>query len=343
MNKKNIIIIIVLLVITNMITYAVFSGKETVLSEKKASTTVATAEGLKVKSNDIYDSWKESGSSDSKLNTILNIVDEHVLELEYGDNKEVNEEIEKRKEQAISYYESQNNTLDDLLEGANMTKEEWETMMNVQVQKEYAAVDYVKTTISDAQVKDAHKADVPKYKTSRILFKVSADPEVAINELEEDARKEAEAVSEKLNKELKDAKDPEEVFAKYAKEYSDDEDTKDKGGDIGYSNTESEEYTAAADKLAVGEHTTKPVKTNYGYEIILKTDQPEPKDLSDEKVVDEYKEQIAEEMIEEKAQYATMALVELRAKYDFVIEDNEIDADYQITINNTEQSLEETE
>ena len=81
----------------------------------------------------------------------------------------------------------------------------------------------------------------------------------------EEALNKAKEVIKKLN----DGAD----FAKLAKEYSSDSSNASKGGDLGYFNTGdmAEEFETAAYKLKLNEYTKEPVKTKFGYHIILKT------------------------------------------------------------------------
>ncbi len=67
-----------------------------------------------------------------------------------------------------------------------------------------------------------------------------------------------------------------EDFANLAKEFSEDEGSKDKGGDVGWATRSSfvPEYSKAIfDTLKVGQITSKPIKTKFGYHIIKKIDE----------------------------------------------------------------------
>ena len=72
-----------------------------------------------------------------------------------------------------------------------------------------------------------------------------------------------------LIKKLNDGED----FATLAKENSDDTGSAANGGDLGYFNKGEmvKEFEDAAYNLKVNEYTKEPVKTTYGYHIILKT------------------------------------------------------------------------
>jgi len=82
-----------------------------------------------------------------------------------------------------------------------------------------------------------------------------------------------------------------EDFASLAKEFSEDNGSKDKGGDVGWATRGSfvAEYSKAIfDDLKVGEITPQLVKTNFGYHIIKKIDERElnDKDKKDDVTVE---------------------------------------------------------
>ena len=154
------------------------------------------------------------------------------------------------------------------------------------------------------------------------------------------AKDEAKAKAEKLIKELKkaDKKEVAKLFAKLAKENSEDGSAED-GGDLGWFNkgdmvTSFEEATI---KLKVNEFTTKPVESEYGYHIILKTgekDKPALKDVKEE-IIDT----LVEEKLAEDATLQTKALDKVREDHGIKFEDSELKKQYKTYIeNNTKQS-----
>ncbi len=78
---------------------------------------------------------------------------------------------------------------------------------------------------------------------------------------------------EKAKKIIKELKKDGSNFDELAKKYSEDPGTKDKGGELGFAKRGMmvpEFEKAIFDNLKVGEFTKKPVKTQFGYHIILK-------------------------------------------------------------------------
>jgi len=123
--------------------------------------------------------------------------------------------------------------------------------------------------LSDEEIKAYYDENKAQFETaaqsqlSHILISVSATATA-------DEAAKAKATAEKVLAELKGGAD----FADLAKEYSGDPGSKDTGGDLGWSSTDSyvPEFKAAADKLKKGGMSGL-VKTDFGYHIILKVDE----------------------------------------------------------------------
>ena len=145
------------------------------------------------------------------------------------------------------------------------------------------------------------------------------------------ADKEALQKAKDIIKKLKNG----ESFDDLAKEYSDDTSNKDKGGDLGYFNTGDmlEEFEKAAFALKKGKYTTTPVKTKYGYHIILKTDEKEKPSLEDKK--EEIIKTLADDAKSNDTALSINALVELRKEYGMNIEDDEMSKLYSTYISNS--------
>ncbi len=344
MNKKNIIIVVALLVLSNIFTYLVFATKSVELSKQTKEQTIASIEGKSFSADDVYLQWKESGASTSALDSLLENIDSYILEKEYGDQAIVDEKTEEMITQTEEYYKSQGTTLDEQFDKIDtLTREDWEADQRVLAMNEIATLDYVKGIITDEEVEKAYKEDLPAAKTSHILVKVQQDGSETLEDAESRAKSEATQILKDLQNDLKENDDIETVFANYAKDFSQDTDSKDNGGDIGYSNSEDGKYQTAAGKLKVGEYTKEPVKTSYGYSIILKTGEQEKPKLDDEGVKDGYIEELALQRITDFPSYSQYAIIVLRKEYDLKIEDTMINDAYNTKVENTESSVENFE
>ncbi|WPX09416.1 peptidylprolyl isomerase [Anaerocellum danielii] len=133
--------------------------------------------------------------------------------------------------------------------------------------------------VSDAEIEhyyNSHRSDFIEVKASHILLKVSDSKEEAAK------KKKAEEVLRMI----KDGQN----FEKLAQKYSEDENTKQKGGDLGYFRKGQmvKEFEDAAFSLSIGEISSI-VKTSYGFHIIKVTDR---KQLTLNEVKDEIKSTI---------------------------------------------------
>ena len=121
---------------------------------------------------------------------------------------------------------------------------------------------------------------------------------IAVNtsdDADDDEKKEAEEVAlEKAKKIIKKLSNGEN-FDKLAKKNSDDKATASKGGDLGTFKYDDmvAEFSKACAELKVNEYTKEPVKTTYGYHIILKTKQEDKPKLS--KVKADIKQKLREQ------------------------------------------------
>ena len=194
-----------------------------------------------------------------------------------------------------------------------------------------AVNDYAKKSVTDKQIQ--------KYYDENVYGDISCKhilitPAVTDNMSDEDktkADKEALQKAKDIIKKLKNG----ESFDDLAKEYSDDTSNKDKGGDLGYFNTGDmlEEFEKAAFALKKGKYTTTPVKTKYGYHIILKTAEKEKPSLEDKK--EEIIKTLASEAKSNDTALSINALVELRKEYGMNIEDDEMSKLYSTYISNS--------
>ncbi|WAM32051.1 peptidylprolyl isomerase [Caldicellulosiruptor naganoensis] len=143
-------------------------------------------------------------------------------------------------------------------------------------------------TASNSEIEgyyNSHKSDYIQVKASHILFKVS-DPK------EEAAKKKK---AEEVLQMIKNGQS----FEKLAQKYSEDETTKQKGGDLGYfrkgESGLDKEFEDATFSLSIGE-ISPVVKTSYGFHIIKVTDK---KQLTLNDVKDEIKSTIESEKKQE--------------------------------------------
>ncbi|WP_229458152.1 foldase protein PrsA [Massilia glaciei] len=158
--------------------------------------------------------------------------------------------------------------------------------------------DYIKNSpITDAMIdaeykKMSEKAGGNEFKARHILVKTEA---------------EAKSIIASITKDIK-------AFEKLAKAKSMDPGSKANGGDLGWFNPSGmvPEFGAAVAKLEKGKFTTEPVKTQYGYHVIVLDDSrpitPPP--------LEQVKEQIKQQLLRE---HMTKFFADLKAKAKIVV------------------------
>lgn len=194
-----------------------------------------------------------------------------------------------------------------------------------------AVNDYAKKSVTDKQIQKYYDENVYGDISCKHILITPAVTDDMSDEDKTKADKEALQKAKDIIKKLKNG----ESFDDLAKEYSDDTSNKDKGGDLGYFNTGDmlEEFEKAAFALKKGKYTTTPVKTKYGYHIILKTDEKEKPSLEDKK--EEIIKTLADDAKSNDTALSINALVELRKEYGMNIEDDEMSKLYSTYISNS--------
>lgn len=278
--------------------------------------------------DDLYEQVKNKYA----LNSLIEMMDAQILTDKYG--KEWKEEEKSEIEGQISTWlktltEQQLLAQTQSYFGVN-TMEELRNYLSLQYRRNLAIEDYIKENITDGEIQKYYDNEIfGDIKASHILIAPDVTDDMTTAEKtakEEEALKTAKEVITKLKNGEK--------FEDLAKEYSADDQNKDNGGDLGYfahGKMESS-FEEAALKLENGKYTTEPVKTSYGYHIILKVDQKEKVDL--DSIKSEIKENIMEEKIKSDSTLQITALDELRKTYKIDIQDKELKKQYENYIEN---------
>ena len=165
----------------------------------------------------------------------------------------------------------------------------------------------LKKTIDSEKSNVFYKNDIGNYdKKPDELISFYNDRITAIEKSEAEAKAKKEAEAKKKAEEIIKKLDNGEDFAKLAKKYSDDKGTASKGGNLGYFNMDDdfeENFVSAAAALKKGAYSKEPVKTKYGYEIILKVDEKDKKKKDD--LESTIRQTLADEKIKEDSSTTT--------------------------------------
>lgn len=302
------------------------NGQDAVVSFKESKISVDT----------LYNELK----SKYALNALINLIDTEILEKEYKDNKDIDKKVEAEVKAMVSQYgQGDENKLLEMMNqyyGIN-SMDELKANIRISYLRENATSDYAKSIITDKEIEKTYEEEIfGDISAKHILITPDVDSNATDAEktaAEEAALKEAKEVIEKLNKG--------EDWDKLAKEYSDDDSNKDKGGKLDdfVHGAMVAEFEKAAKELEKGKYTTTPVKTQYGYHIIYKVDQKEKPELKT--VKEDIIEEIANEKISADSTIQVTALEKLRDKYGMKIEDDTLKGQYERYLTNAKKKTTE--
>ncbi len=314
---EQIVVACTLIIIILLIVLICVSTKST--KTKNGDDIVVSIKGKTITADDLYSSLKKQAGE----KIAINMIDEYILDKEYKTTDDM-------KNSAKSTIENYKNTYGDsyksFLEYNGIANDSELKQLLIKNNKLTSAVeDYIKNNLTDKEMKNYYENNiVGDIEAKHILIAVENDENATDEEIEakeKEAKKKAEEIIEKL----KNGED----FSALAKEYSDDEASKKDGGNLGYFNTGemAEEFEKAAYKLSVNEYTKEPVKTTYGYHIILKTGEKEKPSYKKSK--DTIIEKLVEQKKSEDSTISVKTMIALRKKYKMNIKDKTVKKDYE--------------
>lgn len=203
--------------------------------------------------------------------------------------------------------------LSEILKQNNVSIKQLKSDIKTQVKMQKLAQATENVKVSDKEVKDFYDKNIDKFKHGEqirayhILLMTNpmqlgqeiaseSKKELSNDELSKKIDEKVKANEELANKIAKELKADNSKFAQYAKKYSQDTTTAQKGGDLGYFEAKvmvpefSKAAFAAKPNTVVG-----PVKTQFGYHVILVTDRRPAGTESFDKVKNNLKESLTNE------------------------------------------------
>ena len=306
------------------------NGKEAIVTFK---------DGEKISVDDFYELIK----NEYGLNSLISMVDKYICETEFEDYKDT---ASKNADALINSLKEQYGGEDKLLEalqgsGYN-TVDAYRDYAYLSYLQSHAIEEYAKTKITDKEVENYYKNDaIGDMEINHILITSNVKDGATDDEkkaAEEEAKKKANEVIDKLNTAKKNGEDITEAFTKLAKEYSEDDSNKDKGGALGKINYGSlssnyDELIKAAKSLKDGEYSTSVITTELGYHVILKVKTYEKDTL--ENLKDSIIETLAEKYVtDNQSSIGLNALQHYRKEYKMEIQDDEMKKQYSNYIQN---------
>lgn len=297
---------------------------------------VTLKDGSMISANELYEAIKD----DYALSSMVDLVDEKILEKEYKDQiKDAEEYADNTMEQLETYYGD--SLLDAIKQNTGyQSKEAYKQSVYLSYFRNLAIEDYAKKQISDKEVKKYYdKEIVGDIKVSHILITPKVTDDMTDDEKTE-AEKEAKDKIEAIINELKktDKKDLEDKFAELAKESSMDDTTKENGGSLGFINKDTlsadyDELVKAAYDLKDGKYSTKYITTEIGYHVVFRTETKEKAPLED--VKEDILDVLVSDYLTENSIAQVRAMQEIRDEYKLTIVDSELKEQYANYIQNS--------
>lgn len=284
MKKKKTLLFLSLLLIVAFITTG--CGKETDL--KNGAKVAVSVDSGKFTASEYYDEIKTDN-----ISKLVNMIDKSIFEKKYKKSNEEDEAVKKQINQIKQYYGKDESTYKNVLQSyfGVESESELEDSLRLEYKKNLAVKDYIKKNIKDDEIQKYYNENTyGQVKASHILIS-SKVKDNATDEEKTKAENKAKKKAEKIIKQLNEGAE----FKELAKKYSNDDATASNGGDLGYFDLDdmTEEFSNAVKKLNKDEYTKEPVKTTYGYHIILKTgekDKPKLKKVKSD-IIDKLTEQ----------------------------------------------------
>lgn len=256
--------------------------------DKQTNNGIAKAFGIDVKSDKnsfLYLLIKERVTNELIVKTLLE------EEIAKRGIEVTNEDVDTAVKEIIDKLGSKEQ-LDTLLKQNGITASQFKKDLKEEVKMKKLAKELGSSTVSDAEAKKFYNENPDKFKhpdkvrASHIL--ISINPEEITEIIKSDSKnknlddtavkakvdEEIKAKEAKANQLLAEAKKDPSQFAKLAKDNSEDTTTAVKGGDLGFF-TDKEmvpEFSKAAFSMKPNTISDKPVRTQYGYHIIMVTD-----------------------------------------------------------------------
>lgn len=269
---------------------------------------------------------------------VLTLMDTYILESEFEDYKIT------AKDYANNYIKSMKNSfksdeefLNAIKQGTNyQTVDEYTNYIYLSYMQSHAIEEYAKSLVTDKQIEKYYN---DKFKENIEIYHILITPQVTSTMNDDQVSKEeenAKSKAEKLLKEINSSSDKLATFKKLAKENSEDDNTKDKGGYLGEINEftlgqEYDELITAAYDLKDGELASKVVTTELGYHIIFRNATKDKEKLDD--VKNDILEKLSREVMAADANFAVTTMKYYRKLYNMEIIDSDLEASYRTYLN----------
>ena len=323
-NSRNLILgLICILLIINIV--LVVLGHKVKLENGKE--VIASIDGKSYTAEELFENLKNKYGKD----TLMSLIDSHISSKELTDEdltaakKEAQEYIDSIKGQ----YESAGYAWADVLSQYGYTDEE--ALLNeylVSVKAQAVVEKYIEKQLTDDEIRKYYDENIyGTYTVKHILIKPDTTDSMT-DEEKAAAEETAKATAAEVISKYAAGED----WATLVTTYSEDEGSKDSEGLIeNFTKGDvADEFFNVSVALKDSEYSTEPVKSSFGYHIIVKVSSTEKASLEDSK------EKVVSALVEEKlsndANLYNSTWVKIRNDYKLSIKDTNIKSSYEKTI-----------
>lgn len=320
---KVISIFILMLMLTACGKAKLEDGKELVLK----------LDGLNLTANGFYDKLRDAVG----INVLVETVDKTIVDSKYPTTATITSQINAAIAGYKEQYDDQYLEVINYYSGTSFTTDaQLFDYLETNYKRELLITDYAESIVTDEEItKYYNEKAVGDMRAKHILITAT------VTDTMTDAEKTA-AETAALNKakELIVELDGGADFDDLAKEHSSDTGSASNGGDVGYFNRGDmvDEFEEATIALEVNKYTTTPVKSDYGYHIILKTEQLEKDTLVNLK--EEIRSIIGADKVDTIANIYAFAIEQAMEEFNLEIYDTEMKELYDSYILNLKNKTE---
>lgn len=281
---------------------------------KDGTEPVAEIDGMILTADELYEDMKEIYS----ISTLLDKIDNKILEEKYPETEEMNDELQSEAENYYNVYNQyQGTSKEEFLSNNGFSSEKaFIEYLRLQYRRSKYAEDYVKSLVTESEINKFYEDEVyGDINTKHILVKVDSSA------TDEELKK-----AEDLAKEIISKLDEGKTFDEVKEEYKDQITYEELGYKSYNANLESA-YMEEMQKLEDNSYSKTPVKTSYGYHVVYRIDQKEKPVLDD--IKDEVIESIASKKSSEDTNLSYVALDKMREDAGLKFSDTVLEKKYE--------------
>lgn len=273
---------------------------------KDGTQPVATIDGMTLTADELYEDMKEVYS----VSSLLDKIDTKILTDKYPDTDEMDDEVKTEAENYYNAYEQyyQMSKEDFLTQNGFNTEKKFLEYLKLNNRRTKYVKEYTQNEVTDKEINTYYEEEVyGDINTKHILVKVDSSAS-------DDDKTEAENLAKEIISKLDEGKTFDEVKEEYK-----DQITYEELGYKSYNAALEEAYKNEMKNLKDGEYSKEPIKTSYGYHVVYRIDQKDKSSLDD--IKDQIKEEIADEKISNDQNLYYIALDKMREDANLTFED----------------------